>query len=62
MQFRFCSLFLAFSAIVLAAIPGRQLLAQTDIPNDPSTAMTIDSGTPVLGTENPDNQNIAGEL
>ncbi len=62
MQFRFCSLFLAVSAILLTAIPGKQLLAQAGLPGDPTTAMTLESGDPITDSvDDPNNQDVPAD-
>jgi hypothetical protein len=66
MQIRFRSLFLMVSVIMFTAIPSARLWGQDGpdggVPNDPSTAMTIDSGEPISSSvEDPDNQNVAGD-
>jgi RHS repeat-associated protein len=62
MYFSFRSLFLAFGAVLLGAIPSQWLLAQTDVPDDPSTAMTIELGDPIDSNgEDPDNQEVPAD-
>jgi YD repeat-containing protein len=62
MYFSFRSLFLAFSVVLFGAIPSQRLLAQTDVPNDPTTAMTIESGDPIDSSgEDPNDQDVSAD-
>ena len=62
MKFRFRSLLLAFSAIVFAAVFAGRLFGQADIPNDPSTAMTMESGDTISSNgEDPNNQDVSAD-
>lgn len=62
MYFGVRSLFLAFSVVLFSAIPSQRLLAQTGVPNDPSTAMTTESGDPISSSgENPNNQEVPAD-
>jgi RHS repeat-associated protein len=62
MYFSFRSLFMAFSVVLLGAIPSQRLFAQTDVPDDSSTAMTTELSEPVWGTEDPNNQDVPPDL
>src|SRR6266567_7863848 len=66
MRFRFRSLSLAFSVIMFTAIPSARLLGQDspdgDVPDDPSTAMTVESGDPINdSSEDPNNQDVPAD-
>jgi RHS repeat-associated protein len=66
MQFRFCSLFLVFGVTLFAMIPGARLFAQDgpegSVPDDPSTAMTIESGDPIDDSgEASNNEDVAAD-
>jgi RHS repeat-associated protein len=61
MQLRFRSLSLAFGVIMFIAIPSAWLLGQ-DVPDDPSTPMTIESGDSIDDSaEDPNNQDVAAD-
>src|SRR5262249_25946955 len=61
MYFSFRSLFLAFSVVLFGAISIQRLLAQTDAPNDATTAMTIESGDPIRNSDDPNNQDVPAD-
>jgi hypothetical protein len=66
MQIKFRSLFLTFGIIVFTALTGIRLLAQDGldggVPDDPSTAMTVESGDPINDSgEDPNNQDVPAD-
>ncbi|HEX9423715.1 MAG TPA: RHS repeat-associated core domain-containing protein [Pyrinomonadaceae bacterium] len=47
---------------MFATISNVRLLAQADdVPNDPTTAMTIESGDPITDTDDPNNQDVPAD-
>src|SRR5262249_56673420 len=66
MKFRFRSLCLILSVSLFAVIPSARLLAQDGpdggVPDDPSTAMTVESGDPINeSAEDPNNQDVPAD-
>jgi RHS repeat-associated protein len=62
MQINFRSLLLTVGILIFIATPSVRLFAQVDdVPNDPTTAMTIESGDPTFGSDDPNDQDVPAD-